>query len=86
MWLSDVDTVGEDGKFLDFVTDFKGQCVKSFEKNILKKSLAERDGRVYFEINPHITLSKFFDESGLENLTKFGEEIVFDTFSWTQEK
>ena len=56
------------------------------ERNILKKSLAERDGRVYFEINPHITLSKFFDESGLENLTKFGEEIVFDTFSWTQEK
>lgn len=56
------------------------------ERGILRKSLAERDGRVYFDINPHITLSRYFNESGLEKLTNFGEEIVFNTFSWTQEK
>lgn len=41
MGLPAVHTVGEDGKFLDFVPNFKDQFVKSAEKNIIK-NLSER--------------------------------------------
>ena len=70
----------------EWPSDEQHEGLNDEERGILRKSLAEKAGRIYFDLNPHITFSKFFDESGLEKLTNFREEIVFDTFSWTQEE
>ena len=50
------------------------------ERSILEKSSRKRDDKIYFDFNPHITLSKFFDKKGLEKLTEFEDEIIFDAF------